>query len=375
MCLLQLQILAWIETANLGICLTDKDGRFVVVNPAYCEIYGYQESELIGNHFTMVVPDEYKKELISLHDEFIQGRQDELPKEWDVVGKNGKKIHIVATAGRLDNIVGGPYKITTITDMTEAHETRKLQQKQEVMLIQQSKLASMGEMLGAIAHQWRQPLNVINCTTLDLRLKKEMGLLDDAVLEGSIKELSQMTSSMSKTIDDFMNFFRPNKMKAYFSLYECVNYAVDILIAQLRNHGVELENRVDSKIQVYGAIGELEQVVLNLISNARDAYEELELEYKPIRIYTNIVDKKIELIVEDEAGGIKEEALDKIFEPYFTTKGDKQGTGIGLYMCSTIMEKTFAGTIKAQNYKALSGQKGVRMLLNFSSQENSDESN
>jgi len=107
------------ETANLGICLTDKDGRFVVVNPAYCKIYGYKESELIGNHFTMVVSEENKDTLIKLHDLFIKGGQEELPQEWDVVGKNGQNIHIVATAGRLDNIVGGPYKITTITDMTD----------------------------------------------------------------------------------------------------------------------------------------------------------------------------------------------------------------------------------------------------------------
>lgn len=363
------------ETANLGICLTDKDGRFVVVNPAYCNIYGYTQSELIGNHFTMVVPNENHNELIKLHDKFIDGSQEELPQEWNAVGKNGRQIHIVATAGRLDNIVGGPYKITTITDMTDAYKTRKLQQKQEVMLIQQSKLASMGEMLGAIAHQWRQPLNVINCTTLDLRLKKEMGLLDDMFLEKAIKELSQMTNSMSKTIDDFMNFFRPNKTKTFFSLYTCVTYAVDILAAQLNNHGVRLENLIDPKVEVFGAIGELEQVVLNIISNARDAYDEQELEQKPILIYSNILDNRIELIIEDEAGGIDEKAIDKIFEPYFTTKGDNQGTGIGLYMCSIIMEKTFAGTIKAENYRAKSGQKGIRMIMRFPYQERDNESN
>ncbi|NLC27700.1 MAG: PAS domain S-box protein, partial [Campylobacteraceae bacterium] len=206
------------ETANLGICLTDKNGRFVVVNPAYCQIYGYEESELIGEHFTKIVPKEDKKKLQDLHDAFIKEGEDEIPREWSVEGKDGRPIQIVATAGRLDNIVGGPYKITTITDMSSAYEAKKLQKKQEALLIQQSKLAAMGEMLGAIAHQWRQPLNVINCTTLDLRIKKEMNILSDEVLDNAIKELNQMTSSMSKTIDDFMNFFRPNKTKAYFPL-------------------------------------------------------------------------------------------------------------------------------------------------------------
>jgi two-component system CheB/CheR fusion protein len=355
------------ETANLGICLTDKDGRFVVVNPAYCKIYGYNETELIGHHFTKVVPEENRQYMRELHDAFIYEEAAEIPRERDVVGKDGKELHIVATAGKLDNIVGGPYKITTIADMTEAHEARKLQNHHEALLIQQSKLASMGEMLGAIAHQWRQPLNVINCTTLDMRLKKQMGLLDDAYFDNAIAELGRMTQSMSRTIDDFMNFFKPSKQKKLFSLHECINYAADILSAQLNSHGIEVKNEVPKEVQIFGTIGELEQVILNLISNARDAFEETVPEKKEIRLHVDPSTKEeVVLLVDDTAGGMDEKVVGKIFEPYFTTKGDKQGTGIGLYMCGTIIEKTFGGSISATNwYNEKNERMGARIVLGF----------
>jgi two-component system CheB/CheR fusion protein len=355
------------ETANLGICLTDKNGRFVVVNPSYCSIYGYTEAELIGEHFTKVVPSQNHETMRALHDAFIAGEQKEIPQEWDAVGRDGRQIRILATAGRLDNIVGGPYKITTITDMTEAYQMRLLQKHQEAMLIQQSKLASMGEMLGAIAHQWRQPLNVINCTTLDMRIKKELGVLDDAYFGEAIDELSRMTQSMSKTIDDFMNFFRPSKQKTFFDLHQCLEYAIDILSVQLHSHGIEVHNEVEEGVLVYGAKGELEQVILNLLSNARDAFEDQPEEgQKQIRLHVTHEDKAVVLVVEDNAGGMEKEVLERIFDPYFTTKGDKQGTGIGLYMSTTIMERTFNGSIRAANwYNSANNRTGTRMFLRF----------
>lgn len=359
------------ETANLGICLTNKEGRFAVVNPAYCKIYGYSEKELIGEHFTKVVPPQNRETMTALHDAFIAGEKEEIPQEWDVVGREGRQIRIIATAGRLDNIVGGPYKITTITDMTEAYQMRLLQKHQEAMLIQQSKLASMGEMLGAIAHQWRQPLNVINCTTLDMRIKKQLGTLDEAYFNEAIAELSRMTQSMSKTIDDFMNFFRPNKQKTFFELRDCVEYAIGILSAQLRNHAIEVHNEVPKGVRVYGAMGELEQVILNLLSNARDAFEETSTQERWIRLHVKSDTQGVVLVVEDNAGGIDAAIIERIFDPYFTTKGDKQGTGIGLYMCATIMEKSFDGSIRAMNwYNSAKHPMGTQMLLRFPLEEN-----
>ena len=352
-------------TANLGICLTDKEGRFVAVNPAYCSIYGYREDELIGKHFTMVVPNEYKVFMRQLHDDFIIHRKEELGNEWDVVRKDGQKLHIYASAGILENIIGGPYKITTISDVTELVESRKVQQEQETLLIQQSKLAAMGEMLGHIAHQWRQPLNVINCTTLDVKLKKDMGDLDDASLNKALLNIESLTDQMSETINDFMNFYKPDKFKREFSLYEVILNAYKIIAPQIKSHKITLSLRVDEGITLYGSPGELQQVVLNLMTNAKDAFLMTKTQNKQLSIGAKEDNDTIFVYIEDNAGGIKEELHQRIFEPYFTTKTDMGGTGIGLYMCSMIMKQSFCGDIRVENIINEIVCLGARFILSF----------
>jgi two-component system CheB/CheR fusion protein len=351
------------ETANLGICLTDTQGRFVAVNPAYCKIYGYEEKELIGNSFTMVVPPEHHKELKALHDEFLLLRIEELGTEWEVVRKDGKRIQIYASAGILENIVGGPYKITTISDITEMIQARKMQQEQEALLIQQSKLAAMGEMLGHIAHQWRQPLNVINCTTLDIRLKKDMQVLSDEALDKSLFSIETLTDQMSETINDFMSFYKPDKEKRLFSLYESIANASKIIAAQLGSYKITLLIHVDEAIVIYGCAGEFQQVILNLLTNAKDAFISQEATQRKIIISAKAEDEQVIIHFEDNAGGIDEAILPKIFEPYFTTKVHSGGTGIGLYMSSMIIKQTFKGTLEVNNICNESKILGARFTI------------
>jgi len=337
------------ETANLGICLTDTQGRFIAVNPAYCNIYGYKEEELVGKHFTMVVLPEQREQLLALHDNFLNSKKEEIGSEWEVIRKDGERIHIYASAGILENIVGGPYKITTISDITEMVNARKRQQEQEALLIQQSKLAAMGEMLGHIAHQWRQPLNVINCTTLDIRLKKEMDALNDAILNKSLLSIETLTDQMSETINDFMSFYKPDKLKRDFSLLESITHASKIIAAQLSSYKITLLLHIDEATMVYGCAGEFQQVILNLLTNAKDAFVGKESAHRKIIISAKEEKDALSVCVEDNAGGIDEAILPKIFEPYFTTKIHSGGTGIGLYMSSMIIKQTFKGTLKVHN--------------------------
>ena len=353
------------ETANLGICLTDKEGRFVAVNPTYCSIYGYSEHELIGKHFTIVVPPEHRAFMRELHDEFLINHKDELGNEWDVVRKDGRKLHIYASAGILENIIGGPYKITTISDVTELVESRKVQQEQETLLIQQSKLAAMGEMLGHIAHQWRQPLNVINCTTLDIKLKKDMGDLDDASLNKALLNIESLTDQMSETINDFMNFYKPDKLKREFSLYEVILNAYKIIAPQIKSHKITLSLRVDEGTILYGSPGELQQVMLNLITNTKDAFLMTKTPNKQLSIGAKEEHESVVVYFEDNAGGIKESLHQRIFEPYFTTKTEMGGTGIGLYMCSMIMKQSFGGDIRVENIMNETMSVGARFVLTF----------
>lgn len=353
------------STANLGICLTDTDGRFVVVNPAYCDIYGYSESELIGSHFTMVVLDGNKEMMCKLHNDFLIHKIQELSREWEVVRKDGKKIHIFASAGILDNIVGGPYKITTISDITEAVEVRRIQKEQESILVQQSKLAAMGEMIGDIAHQWRQPLNVINCTTLDIKLKKDLHTLSDDALNNALLSIESLTEQMSETINDFMNFYKPNTQKKDFLLYESILFSSKIIVLQLKNANITLSINIDKNIFLFGSSSQLQQVILNLISNAKDAFEMQKIDNRQLCIFSRELDNTIELCIEDNAGGIKKEIHGKIFEPYFTTKENLNGFGIGLYMSSMIMKQNFGGSIKVENITNNNSVLGARFILAF----------
>lgn len=353
------------STANLGICLTDIQGRFVAVNPTYCSIYGYREEELIGNFFTMVVPDEHKVAMQQLHDDFLLHQKEELANEWEVIRKDGKRIHIYASAGILKSIVGGPYKITTISDMTQMVESRKLQKEQESLLIQQSKLAAMGEMLGHIAHQWRQPLNVINCTTLDIKLKKDMQALSDEGLHTSLLSIESLTDQMSQTINDFMDFYKPDKQKREFSLYESVLNAYKIIAAQLKSYNIIPSIHIDPAIKLYGPSGEFGQVILNLLGNAKDAFIMQKSKNRQLCIVAREDEERVIVCVEDNAGGIDDSIIDKIFEPYFTTKVHTGGTGIGLYMSSMIVRQSFGGSICVESIINENKKIGTRFVLIF----------
>jgi PAS domain S-box-containing protein len=353
------------ETANLGIALLDKEGRFVALNPAYSKIYGYSEAELIGKHFNLLVPEMLHEIMQAHHENFLKHEAIAYHGEIESLCKGGKHIYVYATEGLLEQIIGGPYKIMTVFDITLMVEARRVQKEQEAMLVQQSKLAAMGEMIGHIAHQWRQPLNVMNMTTLDLKFKQELGTLSDEKLKDALGVMESLSEQMSNTINDFMNFYKPNKDKKDFSLYETVLYATNIVNVQLQNGGIALAFNIDPTLHVHGLANELQQVILNLLNNAKDAFIDKSIEPKQICLVAWKSEESVYLCVEDNAGGIEEGVLERIFEPYFTTKGKMQGSGIGLYICSMIMRESFGGSIKVENISHEDTTIGARFILEF----------
>lgn len=353
------------ETANLGIALLDKEGRFVAVNPAYSKIYGYTEAELIGKHFNLLLPEVLHEITQAHHETFLRHEAIAYNGEMESLCKGGKRIYVYATEGLLEQIIGGPYKIMTVFDITLMVEARRVQKEQEVMLVQQSKLAAMGEMIGHIAHQWRQPLNVMNMTTLDLKFKQELGSLSDEKLRSALEVIESLSDQMSNTINDFMNFYKPNKDKKDFCLYETVLYATQIVNVQLQNFGISLSLNIDPSLKVHGLANELQQVILNLLGNAKDAFVNKPIEPKQICLVAWKSEEGLFLGMEDNAGGIDEGLLERIFEPYFTTKGKMQGSGIGLYICSMIMRESFGGSIKVENITHEDATIGARFILAF----------
>jgi len=218
--------------------------------------------------------------------------------------------------------------------------------KQLETLQQQAKLASMGEMIGAIAHQWRQPLNAISMSIQNLDDDYEDGLIDEKFLDEFITKNNAIVKFMSKTIDDFRNFFRVDKEKENFSVKNAIAQTVSIQSAQLKNSYIELV-LLGEDFQIHGFQSEFQQVILNLINNAKDVILDKKIKNGKISISL----EKGTVTIEDNGGGVPNDISKRIFEPYFTTKEQGKGTGIGLYMSKMIIENNIGGRIKVQNHE------------------------
>ncbi|MAC84830.1 MAG: hypothetical protein CL624_11925 [Arcobacter sp.] len=224
-------------------------------------------------------------------------------------------------------------------------------QRQEDLLIQQSKLASMGEMIGNIAHQWRQPLNALGLVIQNIQLTYMMGDLDDKFVEKSVEKANLLTSTMSKTIDDFRNFFKPNKEITEFSLDASIKNSLSLISSTFEYNGITIDYKISKDIKVMGFPNEFSQVILNILTNSKDALVDKKITNAKVLIEIKKSNKYACVSIKDNAGGIPLSIIEKIFEPYFTTKEEGKGTGIGLYMSKIIIEKNMNGKLFVNNTK------------------------
>ncbi len=241
-----------------------------------------------------------------------------------------------------------------INDVIENLESRiknEIDQRlaQEQILIQQSKLAAMGEMIGNIAHQWRQPLAQISAIHMNMKVTYDFNKFDEVYLNEKIKEANKLTSYMSQTINDFQNFFIPQKEKEIFSIEKACKDAYNIIDSSLKYHNIEINFNIKEDTNILGYKNEFSQVILNILSNAKDILIERKIENPKIDIEVKNGDNYSIIKIHDNAGGVKDDILDKIFDPYFTTRHKTQGTGIGLYMAKNIIERNMSGFINVKN--------------------------
>jgi signal transduction histidine kinase len=220
---------------------------------------------------------------------------------------------------------------------------------QEKLMMQQSKLAAMGEMIGNIAHQWRQPISEINAVLMEVETITKYSKLNKEHLLESIKICNQVTEHMSMTISDFQNFFKPSKKKEDFSVLSACKKALSIINASLNNNKIKLIFDVQDDNIINGYSSEFSHAILNIISNAKDVLVSRKIKDPKIKISIKVGRKFTVIKISDNAGGIKLEDIDIIFEPYFTTKHAKQGTGIGLYMTKMIIENNMQGFVNVKN--------------------------
>lgn len=240
-------------------------------------------------------------------------------------------------------------KLNATLEQKIIEELQKNRTKEQ-LLIQQSKMASMGEMIANIAHQWRQPLNGLGLLIQNIETLYELDELDEEAIHYTVQTGYSLVNSMSATIDDFRNFFKPNKEKVTFSISKAVLAANRIVEASLKSRSIQLEMELNENIMTYGYPNEFSQVVINLINNAKDALEEARTITNKqilIRVYDDAGDACLSIC--DNGGGICEDIMNKLFDPYFTTKPEGKGTGIGLYMSKMIIETNMHGKLEVKN--------------------------
>lgn len=234
----------------------------------------------------------------------------------------------------------------------QVHEEIKKRQGQEQLLINQSKIAAMGEMMSAVAHHWRQPLNIIALQVQDVKYAYSLQELDEAYVERFVHIAMREIQFMTKTIDDFRNFFKAEDTFGPFDAYEQIKTAENILAGSLKNQNIDLEIEHKS-LSILGRPSEFVQVIINALVNAKDAilrFRDADPRYEgSIRIALHEDESKKQLFIRDNGGGIDDGIIDKIFEPYFTTKFQSRGTGISLYMSKIIIERNMNGSIYVRN--------------------------
>ncbi|MGM0519759.1 MAG: PAS domain-containing sensor histidine kinase [Campylobacterota bacterium] len=336
------------QNTHDGIVITDKDTKIININKAFADATLYSLNEIKGK-----TPNILKS---GAQDEsFYKNMWDKIDKKglWEGELTNKKKngdsydeyITISAVYDenkRIKNYIG-IFSDTTAQKIQEA----KLKE-QEQLIHQQSKMAAMGEMLENIAHQWRQPLSVISTIATGIVFKKEMNICDEKEEIEELKKINESTQYLSETINDFRDFLKANKPKVKFDLKTTVEKTLKLVSSKFKNRSIVTVLDVDY-IEIYGVENELIQVLLNIFNNSKDALENKSLETKVIIIETKKYEKNITINIKDNAGGIKENIINRVFEPYFTTKHKSQGTGIGLYMSQEIIVKHFDGTIRCFN--------------------------
>jgi len=335
---------------------TDAKGIITNVSEAFCKISGYTKEELIGSSHNIVRHPDMKAEIFKdmwktlSHGKIWTGQVKNLKKNGGYYWVYANIEPIFDDKGKIKSYIAVRLDITNSKQLEEniqiELEKNRLKDQQ---LLQQSRLAQMGEMLAMIAHQWRQPLAAISSTSVSLELKAKLDKADRESVIKLAKNISNYSQHLSETIDDFRNFFKPEKEKAETSFSEIIESIMGIVEVSITNNNIKIIKQLHSDNTLWTFPNELRQVILNLIKNAEDIINEKNIQDAYIKINSYTDGTKEILEVSDNGGGVDEKNLHKIFDPYFSTKLEKNGTGLGLYMSKMIIEDHCGGELSIRN--------------------------
>ena len=334
-----------IQEAPNPIILHEEGGKIRMLNQAWIDSSGFslEETPTIGAWVERMYDDiekinSVKKHIHSLYE--ITEKVDE--GEFTFFNKNRDLVTWQFSSAPLGVIDGKCTVISSAMDITE------LKHKDE-MLINQSRYAAMGEMIGMIAHQWRQPITVISMDANNMLVDIELDNFSNTEAKKYANSINKQTQHLSETIDDFRNFFKPDKIISEVNIRETIDSTLSIVKDSLKNNNIELTSsfETDKKVKAYPR--ELMQVFVNIINNSKDVLIQNKPDNASISISVYEDEKNINIKICDNGGGIDVDILSKVFDPYFSTKDEKQGTGLGLYMSKMIIENHLNGTIEVYN--------------------------
>lgn len=352
------------QRSFIAMFIIDKEGIIVDANDMFCKIFGYAYDEVMHQpasmlHLSFSTYQQFKE---SAYHEIEQYETTLLVYEFK--HKNGTSLWLRISGDLIPDTGEITWTLTDITEQKENEQTIRqlneslhveVQQQLEILrekdkqLQYQSRLAQMGEMIGHIAHQWRQPLAAISATTGFLSAKLMLDQFETKEFYEEIERIEKYAAHLSQTINDFRNFFKLAKHKEKTTLESIVEETLGIVKPLLINKNITVLSSYECHKELLTFRGELGHVVLNILKNAEDVLLENHVENPMIRIRTFCDKQSAHLAIEDNGGGIDEAIIEKIFEPYFSTKSYKEGTGVGLSMSKTIVEEHCEGKLDAIN--------------------------
>lgn len=350
---------SYIENAPDGIFVVNPEGYYQDVNTAASKLLGYSREELLKMHASQIVAGN-DLPLVKLSLDIIRN-EGNYSNEILFLRKDGSTLVGLLSATKLNesHYLGFVKDITErklaeaeLSRMNHELETRIKNGVQEIrdkdhLLIIQSRQAAMGEMIGNIAHQWRQPLNALGILIQKYKIAYNSGKLDNEYIDNAQETSMNLILHMSQTIDDFRNFFKPHREKISFAAGVVLENTAALLFNSLKDHSIELDLKLQKDIHIVGFPNEFGQVLLNLIQNSKEALMERNTANPRIQVRLYEQDGKTIVTIADNAGGIPDSIINQVFEPYFTTK--ISGTGVGLYMSKMIVEKYMNGKITVEN--------------------------
>ncbi len=326
-----------------NIFMKDKSFNFYAVNEAMARNVDMDTEDIIGKSDFDIFSEDIAQQFRTADEKIISTKVSFSGEEsFHTKDRRDKrtlyvlKRPVIAENGEVEGIIGISWDITE-------------EKKNERFLLRQRRLAQMGEMLSIIAHQWRQPLTTINAIVAKIKLVSQLGTLDCGHLESDMESIEKQIIFLSETINDFRNFFKPDKSKEKTNVKKMLDKTLKIIGNSLEIEEITLDKKLTTQADISTYESELIQVLLNLFHNSIDVLKERNIPRPMIRVYSYLQDHEIVIEFCDNGGGIDERSIERIWEPYFSTKTEKQGTGLGLYMTRQIIEEHCQGSIEALN--------------------------